>query len=59
MGYPSIYPTGTTPYNPAKCFYGYTITHALNAGALLIEMKGAEVKLRSFHVSSIHNKMQH
>jgi len=32
MGYPSIYPTGTTLYDPAKCFNGYTIIHALDDG---------------------------
>jgi len=25
MTYPSIYPTGTTIYNPAKCWNGYTV----------------------------------
>lgn len=45
MGYPSIYPTGVTIYNPAKCWNGYTVIHALDQGALLLDMNGGEVKL--------------
>lgn len=45
MTYPSIYPTGTTIYNPEKCFNGYTIFQAKELGALLIDMNGGEVKL--------------
>jgi hypothetical protein len=50
MGYPSIYPTGTTIYDPSRCFNGYTVIHALDAGALLLDMNGTEAKLwRGLH----------
>jgi hypothetical protein len=45
MSYPSVYPTGTTVYNPEKSFSGYTIFQAKEVGALLIDMNGAEVQL--------------
>jgi hypothetical protein len=45
MAYPSIYPTGTTIYNPEKCWSGYTIFQAKEVGALLIDMSGKEVQL--------------
>ena len=45
MTYPSIYPTGTTIYEPSRCFNGYTIFQAKELGALLIDMNGREVKL--------------
>ena len=45
MTYPSIYPTGTTIYDPDRCWSGYTLFQARELGALLIEMNGAEVKL--------------
>jgi len=45
MTYPSIYPTGTTIYDPDRCFSGYTIYQAKEVGAMLIDMNGAEVKL--------------
>jgi hypothetical protein len=44
MAYPTIYPTGTTIYNPKKCWSGYTIYTAREKGALLIDMNGEEVK---------------
>jgi hypothetical protein len=50
MTYPSIYPTGTTIYNPEKCWNGYTIFQAKEVGALLIDMNGGEVRLwKGFH----------
>jgi hypothetical protein len=50
MTYPSIYPTGTTIYNPEKCWNGYTIFQAKEVGALLIDMNGGEVQLwKGFH----------
>ena len=50
MTYPSIYPTGTTIYNPDKCFNGYTVFQIKELGALIIDMNGGEVKLwRGFH----------
>ncbi|NQU65313.1 MAG: aryl-sulfate sulfotransferase [SAR324 cluster bacterium] len=45
MTYPSVYPTGTTIYNPDKCWNGYTIYQAKEVGALLIDMNGSEVQL--------------
>lgn len=45
MTYPSIFPTGTTIYDPTRCWNGYTIFPAKDLGALLIDMNGAEVKL--------------
>ena len=40
MSYPTIYPTGTTLYDPEKCFNGYTVFQAKEHGALLIDMNG-------------------
>jgi hypothetical protein len=45
MTYPSIYPTGTTIYDPERCWNGYTLFQAKEVGALLIDMNGTEVKL--------------
>ncbi len=45
MGHPTIYPTGTTLYNPKKAWNGYTIYQAAQLGALLIGMNGQEVHL--------------
>ena len=36
----SVYPTGTTIYEPEKCWNGYTIFQARDAGATLIDMNG-------------------
>lgn len=44
MGYPRIYPTGTTIYDPDKTFSGYTVFPSAK-GALLIDMNGNEVQL--------------
>ena len=40
MGYPSVFPTGTTVYNPKKCWNGYTIYPAIGVGAVLVDMNG-------------------
>ncbi len=45
MSYPSVYPTGTTIYDPDRCFNGYTLYQAKEHGALLIDMNGGEVNL--------------
>ncbi len=45
MGHPTIYPTGTTIYNPEKAWSGYTVYQAAGLGALLIDMSGKEVHL--------------
>ena len=44
MGYPSIFPTGTTLYNREKTYNGYTIFPS-SKGALLVDMNGREVQL--------------
>ncbi|MGN1101397.1 MAG: aryl-sulfate sulfotransferase, partial [Huintestinicola sp.] len=44
MGYPTIFPTGTTLYNKDKAYSGYTIFPSAK-GALLIDMNGREVQL--------------
>lgn len=45
MGIPSIFPTGTTIYNPEKCWNGYTIMPIKKIGAVLIDMNGNVVKV--------------
>ncbi len=37
---PTIHPTGTTIYEPEKCWNGYTVFQAQDAGAVLIDMNG-------------------
>ena len=44
MSYPTVYPTGTTLYQPEKCFNGYTVYEAKEAGVLIIDMNGREVQ---------------
>jgi len=44
MAYPSVYPTGTTIYEPEKCWNGYTIFQAKEVGASLIDMNGNGVQ---------------
>ena len=44
LAMPTVYPTGTTIYNPKKCWNGYTIFPAINHGAVLIDMNGNVVK---------------
>ncbi|ANZ63728.1 thioredoxin [Secundilactobacillus paracollinoides] len=44
MGYPRIYPTGTTIYDPKRFYNGLTIFPSAK-GALLIDMDGNEVQL--------------
>ena len=39
MGYPSVYPTGTTIYYPNQCFNGYTCFRS-HEGVVLIDMNG-------------------
>ena len=45
MGYPPVFPTGVTVYNPEKSWRGYTLFQAAGVGALLIDMSGREVQL--------------
>lgn len=50
MTYPSVFPTGATIYDPARCFNGYTVFQARELGALVVDMNGGEVKLwRGLH----------
>ena len=41
---PSVYPTGTTIYDPGKAWSGYTVFVLPDTGAALIDMNGAVVK---------------
>lgn len=45
MGRPSVFPMGTTIYNPEQCWNGYTLFPATNLGAVLIDMNGKVVHL--------------
>ncbi len=45
MGIPSVFPTGTTIYNPEKCWNGYTLMPIKKVGAVLIDMNGNVVKV--------------
>jgi len=40
MGKPNIYPTGTTIYDPSKCFNGFTLMPVVNVGVVLVDMNG-------------------
>ena len=44
MGQPSVFPHGTTIYNPEKCWNGYTIVPLINDGVLLFDINGNEVR---------------
>ena len=48
MGIPSVFPTGTTIYDPAKCWNGYTLIPMKKIGAMLIDMNGNVVKVWKF-----------
>ena len=45
MGYPTVYPTGVTIYDPEQSWAGYTLLQAAGHGALLIDPNGREVQL--------------
>src|SRR5512141_1264666 len=45
MAYPTVYPTGTTIYEPDRCWNGYTVFQAKETGACLIDMNGRVVNL--------------
>ena len=45
MPMPSVFPTGTTIYNPEICFNGYTLMPIKKVGAVLIDMNGKVVKV--------------
>ena len=44
MGIPSVYPMGTTIYNPEKCWNGYTLFPVSGVGTVLIDMNGNVAK---------------
>ena len=44
MAYPSVYPTGTTIFEPDECWSGYTVFPASDVGATVIDMNGEVVK---------------
>lgn len=44
MGTPSVYPMGTTIYDPEKAWSGYTLMPINGIGAVLIDMNGNVVK---------------
>jgi hypothetical protein len=45
MAYPTVYPSGTTLYEPDKCWNGYTVFQAKDTGACIINMNGATEQL--------------
>lgn len=45
MGTPSVYPMGTTIYDPEKAWSGYTLMPVPKVGAVLIDMNGNVVKV--------------
>ncbi|MCF8146860.1 MAG: aryl-sulfate sulfotransferase [Deltaproteobacteria bacterium] len=45
MGIPTIYPTGTTLFDPGKCWSGYTLFIARETGCALVDMNGNVVHL--------------
>jgi len=40
MGFPSVYPTGTTIFYPEKYWNGFTLFQAKDTGAAIIDMNG-------------------
>jgi hypothetical protein len=40
MGFPSVYPTGTTIFYPEECWNGFTLFQAKDTGAAIIDMNG-------------------
>src|SRR5688572_24970751 len=53
FGAPSVYPTGTTIYDPAQSFNGYTVLSPLGEQAIVvIDMNGNVVKQWDGYVNS-------
>jgi len=52
MGIPTIYPTGTTLFEPGKCWSGYTLFIARETGCALVDMNGNVVHLWNLGVRS-------
>jgi hypothetical protein len=50
MAYPTVYPTGTTIYEPDSCWNGYTVFQANETGAVVLDMNGNVVQFyRGLH----------
>ena len=45
MGFPSVYPTGATIFNPEKTWSGYTLFIARETGPTLVDMNGQVVHM--------------
>ena len=56
MAFPTIYPTGTTVYNPDQSWNGYTVFQAKDVGATIIDMNGNVVK-QVQHLHGFPNKL--
>lgn len=56
MGTPSVYPMGTTIYNPEKSWNGYTLMPVNGIGAVLIDMNGNVVRVWK-HCEAMPNKL--
>ena len=44
MGRPTVFPTGTTIYDPEKCYNGYKLFTGMGIGVMLIDMNGKCVR---------------
>lgn len=44
MGFPTVYPTAATVYDPDRCWNGYTVFQAKDVGATVIDMNGNIVR---------------
>ena len=44
MGHPSVFPTGTTNFDPDRCWGGYTVFPSQSDGAVLVDMNGNVVR---------------
>lgn len=45
MGFPLVYPTGVTIYNPDKAYNGYTLMSIRGVGAALMDMNGNMLRI--------------
>ena len=53
----TVFPTGTTVYNPEKCFTGYTLypSKTTGVGAVLVDMNGEVVRTWPIFMSFMIN----
>ena len=56
MGLYSVFPMGTTIYNPEKAYNGYTLMQCQGIGAVLVDMNG-HVKKVWMTVQGFPNKL--